>query len=86
MEIYRAGTTGILRNFKELEIYGSGKPIRKKLINQDKGQKTMVESFMKVIKDGGEAPIPVEEIVTVSRVTFKILESLRSREVVLVKE
>ena len=84
VEVYQAGTTGILKNFKELEIYGSGKPERKKLINQDKGQKLMVESFIKAVKDGGWAPIPIEEILAVSRTTFKVLESLRSREALLI--
>ena len=73
-----------LKNFKELEIYGSGKPERKKLINQDKGQKLMVESFLQTIRDGGSAPIPLEEIMAVSRSTFKVLESLRCREALLV--
>jgi predicted dehydrogenase len=84
VEVYRAGTTGILRNFKELEIHGGGKPERKKLINQDKGQKLMVESFVRAVRDGGRAPIPLAEVVAVSRTTFKVLESLRCREALVV--
>ena len=84
VEVYQAGTTGILRNFKELEIYGGGKPERKKLINQDKGQKMMVESFIRAVKDGGQVPIAVEEILAVSRTTFNVLESLRRREAMLI--
>lgn len=80
VEVYQAGITGILRNFKELGIYSGGKPERKKLINQDKGQKMMVESFIKTVKDGGQVPIPLAEILAVNRTTFKVLESLRSRE------
>lgn len=80
VEVYQAGTTGVLRNFKGLEIYGGGKPERKKLINQDKGQKLMVESFIKTVKDGGQVSIPLAEILAISRTTFKVLESLRSRE------
>lgn len=83
VEVYHAGITGILRNFKELEIYGGGKPERKKLINQDKGQKLMVASFLKAIKEG-EAPIPIEDILAVSRTTFKVMESLRGREALLI--
>jgi predicted dehydrogenase/threonine dehydrogenase-like Zn-dependent dehydrogenase len=70
VEVYQTGVTGILRNFKELEIYSSSKTERKKHINQDKGQKMMVKSFIKVIKDGGQ----------VSRTTFKVVESLSRRE------
>ena len=84
VEVYQAGGTGILRDFKKLEIYGSGRPERKKLISQDKGQKLMVESFFRAIKEGGQAPIPLEEIMTVTRTTFKILESLRCGEAVAI--
>ena len=80
VEVYQVGTTGILRNFKELEIYAGGKPKRKKLINQDKGQKVMVERFVKAVRDGGRVPIPPAEILAVSRTTFRVLESLRRRE------
>jgi polar amino acid transport system substrate-binding protein len=80
VEVYQTGVTGILRNFKELEIYSSSKTERKKHINQDKGQKMMVKSFIKVIKDGGQVPIPLAEILTVSRTTFKVVESLSRRE------
>jgi len=80
VEIYHAGITGILRNFKELGIYSGGRPERKKLINQDKGQKMMVESFIKTVKDGEQVPIPLAEILAVSRTTFKVLKSLYSRE------
>jgi len=80
VEVYQAGITGILRNFKELGIYSGGKPKRKKFINQNKGQKMMLESFIEAVKDGGQVPIPLAEILAVSRTTFKVLESLRSRE------
>ena len=84
VEVYRAGTTGILKNFKELEIYAGGKPERKKLVNQDKGQKAMVGHFLQAVRDGGRAPIPLAEILAVSRTTFRVLESLRCREALLV--
>ena len=50
------------------------------LKTQDKGQKMMVESFIKTVKDGGQVPIPLAEILAVNRTTFKVLDSLRSRK------
>lgn len=44
----------------------------------------MVESFVLAVKGGGQAPIVAAEILAVSRATFKVLESLRRREVMLV--
>ena len=39
VEVFASGTTAILNDFKELRIYGKGKPYKTKLINQSKGQK-----------------------------------------------
>ncbi len=77
VEIYKGGVVAILRDFKELEIHGSGKPVRKKLLNQDKGQKVMVEQFMQAAKGEGVCPIPMSETYASTLVTFKVLESLR---------
>lgn len=78
MEIYCAGTTAIMRDFKEVEIYGVERPIRKRLWSQDKGQKKMVQSFTEAILCGQASPIAFEEIYTTTLTTFKILESLRT--------
>lgn len=80
IEIYRAGITGVIRDFKELEIYGYGKPFKKNLLSQDKGQKTMLKLFIDAIKTGKPSPITFEEIYYATLTTFKIIESIRSRE------
>jgi polar amino acid transport system substrate-binding protein len=78
IEIYSAGATGIIRDFKELEIYGGKKINRKKLMGQDKGQETMVRSFVDALVQGKEVPIAFDDIYTVTLATFKIMESLRT--------
>jgi polar amino acid transport system substrate-binding protein len=78
-EVYRGGITGILNDFKELTIHGSGKPSKKKLLNQDKGQKTMVARFVHAISAGGDTPIPFPETYATTVAAFKILESLRTQ-------
>jgi predicted dehydrogenase/threonine dehydrogenase-like Zn-dependent dehydrogenase len=80
VEIHRAGVSGILRDFKEVEFYGKGKPERKKLLNQDKGQAAMVKAFVDVVRNGGQPPISPQEIFAVTRATFKVVESLRTHE------
>ena len=82
VEIYRNGTTGILKDFKQLEIYSSGRTFRKKLFSQDKGQKHMIRTFIDAIKNGCQSPISFEEIYSVTMTTFRIIESLQSRKVV----
>ena len=78
VEIYGHGTTAILKDFRELEIYGTGKPFKKKLLSQDKGQKNEVKSFIDSILKGEEPIIAPHEIFNTSEVTFKIIESIRT--------
>ncbi len=82
IEIYQAGLTGILKDFKELEIFTKSKPQRKKLLNQNKGQAFMVKAFIDLIKNGGKPLINPEEIFAVTKATFAVVESLQNRQVV----
>jgi predicted dehydrogenase/threonine dehydrogenase-like Zn-dependent dehydrogenase len=81
IEIHRAGVTGVLTDFRELRIYGSGKPTRKKLLGQNKGQPQMMAKFLDAVREGGPSPIPFDQIYAGMRATFKAVESLRSGEV-----
>ncbi|MFQ6070847.1 MAG: Gfo/Idh/MocA family oxidoreductase [Candidatus Aminicenantales bacterium] len=72
IEVYRAGVTAILRDFKALEVYGRGRPFRKRLLSQDKGQKKMVHAFLDAIKNSKPSPIPFSEIYATTLATFKI--------------
>jgi predicted dehydrogenase len=85
IEIYRAGMTGILRDFREVEIFKEDKKFSKKLISQDKGQKTMIKTFLDAIRQGKPSPISFEEIYYATLTTFKIIESIRSRQVVSIE-
>lgn len=78
IEVYQTGLTGIIKNFKELEIFGNGRKFRKKLLSQDKGQKKMLECFFDAIKKGKPSPIGFDDIYTTTKTTFKILESIRT--------
>jgi predicted dehydrogenase len=82
VEIYRAGITGIIKDFRELHIYSSGRPYHKKLITQDKGQARMVKTFVHRIKNGGQPLIPPEEIFSVMRSVFAVIQSLKTRQTV----
>lgn len=85
VEVYRAGVTGVLRDFRVAEFYGKGKPERKKLVSQDKGQKRMVREFLGAIRNGESPLISPAELFSVSRSTFRVLESLRRRESLVVE-
>lgn len=81
VEIFSAGTTAILNDFKSLKIYSKGKPLTQKLMNQNKGQKEMVQAFIKGIEEGHHA-IPFNEIYSVTKATFAVLESIKTGQVV----
>jgi hypothetical protein len=42
------------------------------LLIQDKGQRACAAAFVKVIREGGVAPIAAEEIFEVSKVTIEL--------------
>jgi predicted dehydrogenase/threonine dehydrogenase-like Zn-dependent dehydrogenase len=76
IEVFCSGSSAILDNFKELKIFGKEK-FKKKLFNQDKGQKQMVEKFIESLADG-KVLIPFEEIATVTKASFAVLESIKT--------
>lgn len=79
IELYKAGITGVIKDFKELKIYGNGKIFKKKLLTQDKGQKKMIRTIIYSIKEGKSSPIKFEDIYVVTMTTFKIIESIRTK-------
>lgn len=74
-EVYSAGTTGIIHDFKKCEIYGK-KVRRETLSSQDKGQKEMMDSFFQSLKEGN-LPINMSEIFSVTKATFAALKSIQ---------
>lgn len=78
LEIYSSGTTAIIDDFKTMKIHGKGKAASSKLMNQNKGQKEMVEAFVNGLLKDGQSPISMEEIFTVTRTTFRVLDSLQN--------
>ncbi|MEE8597864.1 MAG: Gfo/Idh/MocA family oxidoreductase, partial [bacterium] len=78
VEVFASGSTAIINDFKELKVYGKGKPFKKRLINQNKGQKEMVGAFIDGLLKDGSSPIPYEDIYAVSKAAFLTLKSLQN--------
>lgn len=81
LEVYCAGNTYLLKDFKELESY-TEKVNKNKLSSQNKGHKKEVELFIDSIKNGKPAPIKAEEIFHSTRVTFKVIESIKTNSLI----
>lgn len=56
-----------------IDIRYSAPSFRKlNLWRQDKGQKVCAEAFVRAVSEGGEAPIPFEEIVETATVSIHL--------------
>ncbi len=66
-----------LDNFLKLRGYGWKGFSKMNLWSQDKGQKNCINTFMDCLRNGGEIPIPQNEIFEIARVSIDIAEMLR---------
>jgi predicted dehydrogenase/threonine dehydrogenase-like Zn-dependent dehydrogenase len=81
IEIFADGRTAVVDDFISTSFHGGPKraPLKTK---QDKGFAGEVSAFLDSILRGGEPPIGFASITRTTRLTFAILESLRSGRVV----
>ncbi len=74
VELYRAGCTIVIENWRSLSSYGFKKDISKKAV-QDKGHVGLIAAWVKSL-EGGLPPIPIDELMNSSFATIAIEESL----------
>jgi predicted dehydrogenase/threonine dehydrogenase-like Zn-dependent dehydrogenase len=72
LEVFAGGRVLQMDNFRRLSGWGWPKFKPMKLWRQDKGQKACAAAFVQALRDGGPAPIPVDEILEVSRVSIAL--------------
>lgn len=72
LEVFAGGRILQLDNFRRLKGYGWPGFKKMNLLRQDKGQRACAAAFVKVIREGGAAPIAAEEIFEVSKVTIEL--------------
>jgi polar amino acid transport system substrate-binding protein len=77
-EASAGGVTAICDNFKQTRIMGAKSSEGVKNVNQDKGQAEALREVSRAVLKGTGSPFSIEELVDTSRVTFAILESIRS--------
>jgi len=77
LEVFCGGRVAVLDDFRSLELVHAGqRRVVKKA--QDKGWYGEWVAFSKAIREGGEPPIPYEQLVGVTKATFAVMESLRA--------
>jgi predicted dehydrogenase len=76
LEVFCGGGVAVLDDFRTLELIRDGHRtlVRKA---QDKGWYGEWLAFSRAIREGGNPPIPYEQLIGVTKATFAVLESLR---------
>ena len=77
IEAFCAGRILQLDNFRRLRGYGWPGFKSLRLWRQDKGQRACVRAFVDAVRNGAGAPIPLEELLEVARVTVALGEAVR---------
>jgi predicted dehydrogenase len=77
IEVFCGGRVAVLDDFRSLKTMRDG---RRKIVKkaQDKGWSGEWQAFVKSIHEGGQPPIPYEQLVGVTKSTFAAIESLRT--------
>jgi predicted dehydrogenase/threonine dehydrogenase-like Zn-dependent dehydrogenase len=78
IEIFGSGKSFVLDDFRSGSAWHNGRETKTKLRAQDKGQKDEIRAVCAMVRDGGRAPIALNDLATTTRATFRILESLRT--------
>jgi predicted dehydrogenase len=76
LEVFCAGRVLQLDNFRKLRGWGWKGFTRMNLWRQDKGQAACAAAFVEAVRNGTPAPIPLDEIVEVSRVSIEAQAAL----------
>jgi len=77
VEIFGGGRVAIIDDFREVELRYKGKRERRKTRGQDKGHEAEVQAFAQAVTQGRAAPIPWEEIRSVSIAAILAVRSIR---------
>ena len=77
LEVYRGDRTGILDDYRRLELLG---PRRKRTVRsrrRDKGHEQELDAFLRAI-ERGEPAVALDEVANVSLATLAVVESIRT--------
>ena len=81
VEVFCGGQVAVLDDFVSLQTVRDGRKNAKRGA-QDKGHVAEWKAFAKSIREGGEPPIPYEQLVGVTNSTFAAVESLKTSKTI----
>jgi predicted dehydrogenase/threonine dehydrogenase-like Zn-dependent dehydrogenase len=76
IEVFGAGTIGVINDFRDGTLFRNGKV--SKLKSTGKGHKEEIDAFLNAVKEGKQSPISFNSIFLTTLTTFKILDSLQT--------
>ena len=81
LTVFGGGHVHRMRNFSAIEAWGSGarKRVRRAIRGIDKGQQAQLAAWVAAVRSGSEMPIALGSLVTTTRATFAVQDSLGSR-------
>jgi predicted dehydrogenase len=79
LEVFCAGRILQLDNFRVLHGWGWKGFASMRLWRQDKGQQACVRAFIDAVRDQKAAPIPLDQVLEVSRASIEVQQSLEGR-------
>jgi len=83
VEVFCGGRIAVLDDFRTLDLVHEGRRKRiRSALRQDKGHAGEWRVFVKAIQEGGDPPIPYEQLVGVTKAAFAAVESLRAGQIV----
>lgn len=77
LEVFCAGRVLQLDNFRKLKGWGWKGFGSMNLWRQDKGAQQCVDAFVAAVRGEQAAPVPLDEVIEVSRVSIEVGEALR---------
>jgi len=83
LEVYGDGSVAVLSDFKVTKFYRNGKENRFKTTGQQKGHAQELKAWIESCQSNGSSPIPFNELVSTTMLTFKIQESIQMGKVIL---
>jgi predicted dehydrogenase len=85
VEVFCGGRIAVLDDFRALELVHNGqRRVVKSAFSQDKGHFNEMQAFVRAIRQGGQPPIPYEQLVGVTKATFAAVESIQSKSTIQV--
>ncbi len=82
IEIFGGRKTFMIDDFRSATAYVDGEETRTNLKVQDKGQTEEVRLVCATVLNGGDPPIALDDLEATTRVTFRILDSLRDGQAI----